>query len=165
MLPLPIKPGDALAQIINPALDELPQAMRSAQARVLMLAIALQESGLSYRAQLNGGPALGLWQNEQEGMVRGVLKSSSTRGYALALCEAHRVPATEAAVWDALEDDDLLAAGIARLGLWADPNPLPEVRDVHGGWLCYLRNWRPGRPRPGDWGDNYDAACAALGAA
>lgn len=162
MLPLPINPGDALAQIINPVLDLLPQAMRSDEARVLMLAIGLQESGLAARAQLNGGPALGLWQNEQGGMVRGVLKSTATRSYALALCEALGVPATEAAVWDALEDDDLLAGGIARLGLWADPLPLPAIGDAHSGWLCYARNWRPGKPRPGAWGDNYDAACAAV---
>jgi hypothetical protein len=68
-------------------------------------------------------------------------------------------------VYAALVEDDVLAAGFARLGLWADPQPLPAIGDVHGGWDCYLRNWRPGRPRPEHWGDNYDAACAAVGAA
>jgi len=162
MLELPIQPKDALTGIVNPALELLPQAMRSDEARVMQIAIALQESGLATRAQYDGGPALGLWQNEQGGMVRGVLKGRATRRYALQLCEVRSVEPIESAVWDALEDDDILACGIARLGLWADPHPLPDVKDIDGGWNCYHRNWRPGKPRPLAWLANFAKAYMAV---
>lgn len=48
------------------------------------------------------------------------------------------------AVHPALEVDDVLAAGFARLLLWTDPHRLPAVGDVEGAWQLYLRTWRPG---------------------
>ncbi|HEY0201134.1 MAG TPA: hypothetical protein VGC24_05530, partial [Burkholderiaceae bacterium] len=63
---------------------------------------------------------------------------------AQALCKVRGVAFTPQAVWDALDDDDLLAAGFARLLLYTDPAPLPAVGDVEGAWAYYLRNWRPG---------------------
>lgn len=162
MLPLPVKPADALAGIIVPALDLLPQKMRSDEAKLMLLAIGLQESGFATRAQFDNGPALGFWQAEVTGMVRGVLKSTATRSYALALCEARNVQPIESAVWDALEDDDLLACGIARLGLWADPQHLPALGHIDSAWECYLRNWRPGRPRSNTWAAHYAAAYQAV---
>lgn len=164
MIALPVAPADALEQIIFPALELLPDAMNTPQARVMLLAIGLQESGFATRSQFDNGPALGFWQNEQGGMVRGVLKSRATRNYALQLCAVRSVAPIESVVWDALEDDDILACGIARLGLWADPKPLPALTDVEGGWLCYSRNWRPGRPRPNEWLHNYATAYKAVAA-
>lgn len=146
--------------IIDPALALLP-TMAGDTACVMLVAIGLQESGFTAREQA-GGPAHGFWQFEKGG-VRAVLKNPRTMLSAAKLCQARNVPATEADVYEALLDDDILAAGFARLLLWADPQPLPT--DVHGAWNCYLRNWRPGRPRPEHWGDNYDAAVAAVGAA
>lgn len=153
-------PAVCLASAIDPALAILPGSMRSDAARVMLLAIGLQESSLTTRRQFHG-PAHGLWQFEKGGGVRGVLKNPRTMLAAAQLCQTCNVAATEAAVYEALLADDVLAAGFARLCLWADPQPLPAIGDVHGGWQCYLRNWRPGKPRPGDWGDNYDAAVAA----
>lgn len=150
-----------LTDAIEPALALLPSAMDSLAARVMLIAIGLQESGLTTLQQI-GGPAHGLWQAEKGGMVRGVLKNPRTMLSAARLCQARHVPATEADVYEALLTDDVLAAGIARLGLWADLAPLPAIGDVHGAWNCYLRNWRPGKPRPADWGDNYAAAVAAI---
>ncbi|MCY1303002.1 hypothetical protein D9M70_526890 [compost metagenome] len=48
------------------------------------------------------------------------------------------------AIWRALEHDDVLAAGFARLLLWSDPKPLPLAGDEQGAFDLYLRTWRPG---------------------
>lgn len=145
--PLPITPSDALAQIIDPALALLPYALTSDRAEVMMLAIALQEAGkgglLAYRLQ-QGGPARGLWQNERGGGVVGVLSHPSTADLARHFCAVRGVPALAASVYDALPHDDVLAAGFARLLLYADAAPLPAPDDADGAWRCYLRNWRPG---------------------
>jgi hypothetical protein len=51
-----------------------------------------------------------------------------------------------------LEDDDILAAVFARLPLWADRRPLPTLDASHDeAWECYVRNWRPGKPRRETW--------------
>ena len=65
-------------------------------------------------------------------------------------------------VYAALLIDDVLAAGIARLLLWTDPAPLPELGDVDAGWNYYDRNWRPGAPRPEAWPYNYSIARNAV---
>lgn len=160
-LQLPISVGDALAQIVNPALDRLPIFMTSDQARVMMLAIALQESGLAARVQ-DGGPAHGLWQFEQGGGVRGVLKNVRSAHYAQDLCNASGVTPLENAAYEALAGNDILAAGFARLLLWTDSAPLPSLGDQAGALSCYRRNWRPGAFAPGRWPGAYKQALGAL---
>jgi len=152
---------------INPALAFLPAHMDSPAARVLLVAIGLQESGLVNRFQLTDtrggkGPARGLWQNERGGGVRGVCNSSATTEQARLLCHERGVSFDPGAIWARLEYDDVLAAGFARLILWADPLPLPNLFDADAGWLCYLRNWRPGKPRPEPWAGYHMAAVAAV---
>lgn len=172
LLPLPIAPVDALHQIIRPALRLLPGVMDSPSANVQLLATGLQESELNARVQRGNGPARGLYQAERGGSVAGVLGSKSTAAYARALCATRGVPATSYSVWLALAGDDVLATGIARLTLWADPNPLPELGDVDVAWQCYLRNWRPGAYSRGaeadkaallaKWRRHYATACEVL---
>ncbi len=77
-------------------------------------------------------------------MVHGVRTHSATRTLAAALYTAHNVPATDAAIWNAIEHCDVLAAGLARLLLYSDPHPLPALGDAEGAWALYLRTWRPG---------------------
>lgn len=149
----------ALSAIINPALSLLPERMESDAARVMLLAIGLQESGLAARVQ-RGGPAHGLWQFEKGGGVRGVLKHPASASYAALACERAGIPATEAAAYDALAGDDMLAATFARLLLWTDPEPLPDTET--GGWDLYLRTWRPGKPRRAHWQGNYRLASVAV---
>lgn len=144
ILPLPISPADALARIIEPALALLPPAMTSESARIQLLATPLQESRLNARVQHGNGPAHGLYQAERGGSVAGVLGNKATARYASALCAARGVPATSYSVWMAMTGDDVLAAGFARLTLWADPHVLPAVGAAEDAWQCYLRNWRPG---------------------
>src|SRR5699024_5570463 len=100
--------------------------MTSDEARVMLGATALQESGLATRQQY-GGPAHGLWQFERGGGVRGVLNYHTTRAHARSLCAKRHVSPTSLAVYEALPHDDVLAAGFARLYLWTDPRALPAL--------------------------------------
>lgn len=161
-LPLPISPADALSHIIRPALRLLPSPLTSAPAMVLVLAIFLQESGLRARVQSGGGPARGLAQFERGGGVVGVLQHDATEAMARALCAVRGVPATSYSVYTSLAGDDLLAAGFARLLLYTDPAPLPALGAADAAWAYYERNWKPGKPRPADWPDNYATALACV---
>jgi hypothetical protein len=166
-----MSPETCLSQVIRPAFCLLPSPLRGAQAAVMVLAIMGQESGLAHREQV-GGPAHGLAQFEKGGGVRGVLKHRASAGYARTLCEHYGVPATEAAVYWALVENDELAAGFARLLLWTDPLRLPAIGDEDGAFDYYHRCWRPGAYDRGDeaarakirarWGEHYAAAVKAV---
>jgi len=136
---------------IHSALCLLPERMDTPEARVMLLAIGLQESRFRHRRQMPVGPARGFWQFEQGGGVAGVLRHEATRKHAQTLCTACQVEPLPRAVWEAIEHDDTLAAGFARLLLWSDPRPLPKIGDAAGGWDLYTRTWRPGKPHPQTW--------------
>ena len=129
-------------------------------AQVLVMAIAGQESGWMARRQ-NGGPARGYWQFERYGGVSEVLQKCSRQMGAL--CAMLDVPPDADVIFEAMAWNDPLACGMARLLLWGDPAPLPTVGDVNGGYDYYIRNWRPGVPRPSDWPGNYEQAMKAVG--
>lgn len=123
----------------------------------MLLAIGLQESNFQHRRQLVGtpprptGPARSFWQAEVGGgMVRGVRVHAKTSALAAQLYQHHGVAANDLAVWAAIENNDLLAAALARLLLFTDPYKLPAVGDVEGAWQLYLRTWRPGAWTRGD---------------
>lgn len=147
---------DILPTIINPALDMLPRVMRSDAARAMLLAIGLQESGLHHRKQVRG-PAHGLWQFERIGVAE-VLRNPKTRELALDLCWRCSVAATTAAVYHRIDDDDILAAGIARLALWRHPDALPGRDQAEKGWGQYMAIWAPGKPREEVWADYFSTA-------
>ena len=139
----------------------LPACMESPQAEVMLLAIGLQESSFIHRRQLGNGPAKSFWQAEQGGgMVTGLLRyhDDRVRDLARGLCAVRGVEPTPSSVWSAIEHDDVLAVGLARLLLWTDPAPLPALGDADGAWQLYLRTWRPGRPHPGSWPSLYAQA-------
>lgn len=160
-------PDQILGNAILPALDimGMPGSMPLS---VLLLAIGLQESRLIHRAQIlnNGGkgPARGPWQFERGGGTRGVLRHDASHDNALILCKARNVVPDSATVWAALEYDDILAAGFARLLLWTDPRPLPAVGEVQAAWDYYDRNWQPGKPHRGTWDRLYVQAIEMAGA-
>lgn len=160
MIHLPASPGRVLQAAVLPALHRLPQPLSATEATVMLLAIGGQESGFRTREQI-GGPAHGLWQFEKGGGVRGVLKHRASAGWARTLCDQFGVPATEAAVYWALPENDELAAGLARLLLWTDPLRLPAIGDEQGAWDYYVRNWRPGKPHRDRWAEHYTAAVRA----
>lgn len=163
LMDLPITPHDFVGQIMEPALDLLPAKMGSIEARIMLLSIALQESGLTHRRQIKG-PARGLLQFERGGGVKGVLTHPASQDYAADVCLARGVVAAPQQVYDALDQDDVLAVALGRLLLWTDPRALPAVGDALGGWNLYQRVWRPGKPHPDKWLGHYRTACAALGA-
>lgn len=150
-----------IAEAIVPAFQVLGERFDSREARVMLLAIGLQESRFEHVQQI-GGPARGWWQFERGGGVHGVLSHPRSDGYALALCEHRGVTPTSRGVYAALVRDQVLAAGFARLLLWTDPKTLPGVNDADGAWDCYLRNWRPGRPHRHTWNGLHAQARAAV---
>lgn len=142
------------ASAIDPAMILLPRHMGTPAARLMLLAIGLQESRLVHRWQvLNSGakgPARGLWQFERgskasRGGVWGVYLHRASSELLRLLCRDRDVSFEPSAIWAQLEHDDVLAAGVARLLLWTDAQPLPAIGDEEAAWECYaLRCWRPG---------------------
>lgn len=156
--------------ILDPALKLLPLRMDSYEARTMLLTIGQQESKFLHRRQIVDGqpigPAKSFWQGERGGgMVRGVRTHPATKAMAAELYRARGVEATDQAIWDAIETDDVLACALARLLLFTDPKPLPAVHDSGGAWNYYLRTWRPGKPHPQTWPGYHLASRRALGIA
>ena len=147
---------------ISPALALLPARMDAPEARVMLLAIGLQESRFLHRRQI-GGPARGFWQFEKGGGVRGVLTRPVSRNEASRICRVRNVVPMAAAVYEALDKDDVLAAAFARLLLWTDAGRLPAINDAQGAWDLYLRTWRPGKPHPQTWHSLHAQSVAVVG--
>ena len=127
------------------------QQWASREAIVILTAIGLEESALTYRRQI-GGPAISLLMFEKPTM-QAVLRHPRV----LALPDlakalepvglAPRMPAARIA--KVIEANDAAAFLLARLLLWTDPQPL--VLDQVKAWETYLRVWRPGKPGPDRW--------------
>lgn len=162
-LPLPISPKDLIEQIIDPALDLLPHEMGAVKAVVLVAAIAIQESGLKTRQQIHG-PAHGLWQFEIE-TVEELIDNPATTKFVKAICVKRGVPFQARAIFNYLLVDDILAAALARLDLWANPRSLSAPHDVDDAWLYYCETWRPGQPDHSRWNASHTAAVDAMGIA
>jgi hypothetical protein len=175
--------------LIRPAVDHIAAtygAAGGAAPAALMAAIGAQESKFAARDQLemgaNGmlvpgrpGPAMGFWQMEKAGGVRGVMRHPASRRAARELTEATaalnngRPAFDEEEIWlffGTVEGDEL-AAAFARLLLLTDPWPLPDPtpQNEETAWQYYLRVWRPGKPHRQFWAANWRDACAAARAA
>jgi hypothetical protein len=148
-------PTVCLQAIIRPALNLLGPRFTGLDAERMLLAIAPQESGLRHRVQV-GGPARGLWQFERGGGVAGVLRHPSTQAHANRVCASLLYEPYADIVYDALADNDILAACFARLLLFSDPHSLPTTEA--DAWAVYLRTWRPGKPHPDRWPANWAIA-------
>lgn len=165
-------PALSLAEItergIDPALRLLPARMDSPEARVMLLTIGLQESAFRDRRQLilvkrggrtqlvPEGPAKSFWMGERGGgLVHGVRVHPATRAYAKTLYTLRGVAARDVSIWNAIERDDVLAAGLARLLLFSDPYKLPALGHTQLAWECYYRVWKPGKPRRDEWNGYY----------
>ena len=149
-------PGSLQSLAIAPALVLLPSRMSSREARVMLTAIALQESGLRHRHQVNG-PAHGLWQFEEKGGTACVLSHRAASPYARPICiQLLYDPEDLHGVYLGLEHNDVLACVFARLLLWTVPEPLPQT--MEDGWQQYLIAWRPGRPHFKTWPHRWSQA-------
>jgi hypothetical protein len=153
-----------LRDMIEPAFRELPARMATDEARVMLLAIGLQESRFRHRVQMPlrpgmpPGPARGFWQFERGGGVIGVLTHPASSRLAMEACAARDIRPNSPIVWAKLAEDDVLAAIFARLLLFTDAAPLPAIGRDADAWACYIRNWRPGKPHPQTWKALYDSA-------
>jgi hypothetical protein len=135
-----------LLRAIEPGLSLLPSYMTSDAARVMLMAIAIQESNIAARAQIGRGPARGYWQFEPAG-VEAVLKQTPALAQAvLSTCD---IPLTDAS--SAVQYNDPVACAFARLILWFETSPLPAIGDTSGSWHYYCRCWRPGKPDENRW--------------
>lgn len=121
--------------------------------RLLLLAIAGQESNWKDRIQGGNGPAHSFWQMERLGGVTGVMTHATTKSLAKACCDRVPVAFNSTLVWGmfAAKAGDDLACAFARLLLWSDPMPLPPVGDEEGAFEYYIRLWRPGKPSRSRW--------------
>jgi hypothetical protein len=136
--------------VVQPGLALLPAALRSTEARALLIAIAGQESQWSQRLQSGGGPAHGFFQFERGG-VAGVLENSVTRERLKSACAACDVAPNVDEIYLAIVGHDALSAALARLALLPDPSPLPGLDQEAQGWSYYERCWRPGKPDQTRW--------------
>jgi hypothetical protein len=162
-------PTEFDARILQPGIEALPLIggpAPSLSARRVLLAVAIQESGLRYRAQrlANGkaGQARGWWQFESGGGVAGVMAHKACKDWVRRLCDYHEVTWEREAVWRALEGHDALAVGLARALLQTDPYPIPMAQE--GAWTCYAhRLWRPGKPHWQTWPAAWETASSVTG--
>ena len=132
-------PQRLLHTTINQALIDLAGAgiKDSPEARRMLLAIALQESGLKHRRQVTStgkedGPAASFWQFERGGGCRGVLTHPAVAPKMKQACADHNIEATEAGLWEAMRFHDVIAATAARLLLYTLPSSLPTTAEQ--GW-------------------------------
>lgn len=159
---------NSLRQDIESGLALLPANMQTLAAKVLLYTTSRQENPKRLPQQV-GGPAVGDYQFEKGGGVKGVLTHKAVRIYAEACCFVRGVLHTQDAVYEALKTDPVLASALARLLYYTDPKALPAVGDEAGTWALYLRTWRPGayarQPEElrAKWKKNYADAMTAYG--
>lgn len=146
--------------VLTAALAMMPPNFDTPQARVMLLSIGLQESELCFHIQCNG-PAHGLWQFERSGVIA-ALSTPTAHAIMPDICAKLGVPFDATSIYQALPHNDVLAAIVARLLLWADRDTLPALGDSSGAYSYYLANWRPGKPRPHDWPINYAKALSTI---
>lgn len=128
---------------IQTGLALLPAKMISLPAMILLYATSRQENPRRFAQQV-GGPAVGDYQFEKGGGVRGVVTHAAVKDLARAVCTARKVAFDAGSIYQALKTDPVLAAALARLLYYTDPKALPVAGDEAGAWSLYLRTWRPG---------------------
>ena len=150
-----------LLRVVEPGLQLLPGYMVSDAARVMLMAIAGQETNWSARIQANDGPARGYWQFEPGG-VAAVL--NDPRAAPIVATAAATMDLAGFPAYTVIQYNDQMACVFARLLLWSDAAPLPAIGDANGSWNYYSRCWRPGKPDDTRWGPAYSMACSTVSA-
>jgi hypothetical protein len=136
-------PQTADQLIIVPTLAWLGAPYDSPEARLLLLAIALQESHLKHRKQQPVAHAKGFWQFEKGGGCAGFETDPHQKVFRKA-ATALNFPFRSAETWTLIgEGADHLACVMARGLLWSHPKPLPTIGDEEAAFAYYLKQWRP----------------------
>lgn len=159
-----MKPEAFLKEAVDPHLKWMADTVGMGvddKARVLVMAIAGQESAWEHRRQI-GGPARSYWQFEKGGGVAGVLRHPASKDKIERLCMPLDIPCTVDIVYEAMAWNDRLACCMARLLLWTDPHALPALGARDAAWDYYIRNWRPGLPHPETWPARYGTAMSLV---
>ena len=161
-----------LKTAIIPALSLLDPKLDAPAARAMLIAIALQESGLRARRQMleagkqwwesRPGAANGLFMFERDGGVRGVMRHPAASAIVLPVIDAMLYPRDPYAVHEALIHNDVLACVLARALLYSTPDAMPRPNEADKGWAIYVKAWRPGKPHPEVWPENYRIAWEAV---
>ncbi len=115
--------------VIAPALQRID--LFSAAAQQLLLGTAIQESGLSARIQLGGGPALGLFQMEPN-TANDIWTNFLSYRPGLAGRMTALLSAPGANKVAELQNNDMYAAAMARVCYYRAPAPLPALNDIQG---------------------------------
>lgn len=160
-------PSRLLTTAIIPAFAELAAAgiPDTLPARRMVLAVALQETRLRHRRQvassgLETGPAMSFWQFERGGGCVDVFHHHSVNDRMRRICFDFNIEPNSAALWTAMQFQDVVAACAARLLIYIRPQPLPTTADE--GWSQYLLAWRPGKPHPQTWAGHWATADEAV---
>jgi hypothetical protein len=132
--------------------------MASQEAKALVKAICYQESMLRFRRQMYQGPATGFAQFEQGGGVRGVIEHAVVGPIVRPIILSMQYEVYVPTIWAVLEHNDILAFVFARLLVYTVPQKLPGRDQWEEGWRQYQWAWRPGKPHPEKWRENYDRA-------
>ncbi|MBK9427324.1 MAG: hypothetical protein IPN63_08030 [Gammaproteobacteria bacterium] len=162
-----------LKTAIIPALGMLDSKLDTPAARAMLIAIALQETGLRARRQMleardhwwesKPGKGHGFWQFERDGATRGVMvRHAAASAIVLPVIDALLYPRDPYAVHEALIHNDVLACVLARALLYSVPDALPGPNDPEKGWVQYVSAWRPGKPHVEPWANNYRTAWATV---
>lgn len=162
-----------LKTAIIPALGMLESKLDTPAARAMLIAIALQETGLRARRQMleardhwwesKPGKGHGFWQFERDGATRGVMvRHAAASAIVLPVIDALLYPRDPYAVHEALIHNDVLACVLARALLYSVPDALPGPNDPEKGWVQYVSVWRPGKPHVEPWANNYRTAWATV---
>jgi len=125
-----------LTEVFTPKFD-------SPSARIQLLATGMQESKFMDRVQRGNGPAHSFWQ-EEPNSIKAVFGHGVVGPMLVDICNKLGVSPDWQTVYKEVVMNDVLACAVARLILYADSNPLPQVGDSDGAFKCYVRNWRPG---------------------
>lgn len=115
-----------LSTVIRPTLAQI--GLDSTAAEELLLGTALQESDLTHRRQIGGGPGLGFYQMEpatHDDIWNNFLKYR--KGLATKI-EALVAPSTDKLT--ALEQNDRYATAMARVLYLRAPEPLPPAGNI-----------------------------------
>jgi hypothetical protein len=167
-------PSIFLTTVIQPALIAI--GLNSLNAEQLVLGTAIQESGLIYRHQTGGGPALGLFQMEpmdhHDIWVNFLANQPALRSKVLTLADPGELidpggnanPHGDYVRDDALVSNDEYSAALCRIHYRRHEasSPLPLVNDIQGMAVYWKTNYNDGGSgRVDEFVENWDRYMAS----
>lgn len=154
--------------VLVPALNKTakfaPQMVRNRAVEVLMTAIAGQEGNWTERLQIPSGMAHGLFQMQLDDIYDIMANPATKEIFGLGMESFGIETVTAEHLFDLIEspEGDVLAAFLARLNLYADPNPIPPADEEQSLFQYYLATWEPGAPNASRWASVYGQALSVV---